>query len=345
MTLIQLLLAASLIVANGFFVAVEFALVAAPRSPLQRLADQGNRRAKLALASTGDLGRQLAGAQLGITVTSLALGLIAESALSEIIQDAVGGLGGAISHGLAAAIALGLGVLSQMLLGEMVPKNAAVATPVKMAMLIAPPHRLFVLVFMPVISLINWLGNRGVRLLGVTPTSEVDESRTPAELASMLERSRRQGIINEFDHALLAGALDFGEQTVAKHMVSRDSIVALPKGSSVEDAERLVVSSGHSRLPIYTHSMGDSVSFIHAKDLLRVPESQRGEAIPSDMVRRLWSVTGDELLENTLVWMRRERQHLALVRTVNGAVVGLISLEDVLESLVGEIEDESDEIS
>ena len=214
MTTLQLLLAAALIVANGFFVAVEFALVAAPRPPLERMAETGNHRARLALASTGGLGRQLAGAQLGISLTSVVLGFVAESVIANILQNAVEGLGGAISHGIAGTIALILVVVLQMVFGEMIPKNAAVAAPVRMTLWLAPTHRLFVAVFRPIIDFIARLGDKGVRALRVQPSAEVADSRTPAELASMLERSRRQGVIDDAQLELLSGALMFGDQRV-----------------------------------------------------------------------------------------------------------------------------------
>ena len=342
MTAFQLILAALFIAANSFFVAVEFSVVAAPRSPLERLAEKGNRRARIAVAATSDLGRQLAGAQFGITVTSLALGYISESAIAGILQDTVSGLGGSIAHGVAGAIALGIMVVLQMLVGEMIPKNAAVATPVKMILWVAPPHRWFVRVFMPIIASISWLANQGVKLLGVTPSAEVDEARTPVELANILERSRSQGVIDEDEHSLLAGALDFGEQTVASHLIPRPKVVAAARTASVAELEQLLVSSGHSRLPVYDQGLDDTVSFVHAKDLLGIQATERSAALPDALLRPLPSVAQGELLENVLVRMRRQRQHIALVRAPGGAVVGLITLEDILESLIGDIEDESD---
>lgn len=342
MTTLQLILAAVFIAANAFFVAVEFALVATPRSPLEQLAAEGNRRARIALRITANLGLYLAGAQFGITVTSLALGYISESAIARILQDTVSGLGVAITHGVAGALALGIMVLLQMLLGEMIPKNAAVAVPVKMTLWVAPPHRVFVAAFRPAIALINWLGGKGVRALGVSPPTEVDDARTPAELASMLERSRRQGVIDDIEHALLAGALDFGQQTVAGHLVPRERVVAAGLDSTVTELEELLVSSGHSRLPMFDRGLEDAASFVHAKDLLDVLPGDRGLTLAAGKLRPLPSVALGEPLENVLIQMRRDSQHIALVRSSQGAVMGLITLEDILESLIGDIEDESD---
>ena len=342
MTIFQLLLAAALIVANGFFVAVEFALVAAPRPPLERMAETGNRRARLALAATGDLGRQLAGAQLGISLTSVVLGFVAESAIANILQNAVEGLGGAISHGIAGTIALILVVVLQMVFGEMIPKNASVAAPARMMLWLAPPHRLFVSVLKPIIDFVAWLGNKGVRALRVPPSSEVADSRTPAELASMLERSRRQGVIDDAQLELLSGALMFGDQRVDAHMVPRSEIVCAPEHSSAAELEDLVASSGHSRLPLFARDIDDSAKFVHAKDLLRLPADQRDSPMPSNSTRPLPSVGSDELLDDVFLRMQQANQHVALVLEEGGRVEGLITLEDILEALIGDFEDESD---
>lgn len=342
MTTLQLLLAAALIVANGFFVAVEFALVAAPRPPLERMAETGNRRARLALASTGDLGRQLAGAQLGISLTSVVLGFVAESVIANILQNAVEGLGGAISHGIAGTIALILVVVLQMVFGEMIPKNAAVAAPVRMTLWLAPTHRLFVAVFRPIIDFIAWLGDKGVRALRVQPSAEVADSRTPAELASMLERSRRQGVIDDAQLELLSGALMFGDQRVDAHMVPRSEIVSAYAHVSAAELEDLVASSGHSRLPLFAKDIDDAVRFVHAKDLLRLPTDERDNQLSANSTRPLPSVDSDELLDEVFLKMQQGNQHMALVLAEGGRVEGLITLEDILEALIGDFEDESD---
>ena len=342
MTTLQLLLAAALIVANGFFVAVEFALVAAPRPPLERMAEAGNRRARLALASTGDLGRQLAGAQLGISLTSVVLGFVAESVIANILQNAVEGLGGAISHGIAGTIALILVVVLQMVFGEMIPKNAAVAAPVRMTLWLAPTHRLFVAVFRPIIDFIAWLGDKGVRALRVQPSAEVADSRTPAELASMLERSRRQGVIDDAQLELLSGALMFGDQRVDAHMVPRSEIVSAYAHVSAAELEDLVASSGHSRLPLFAKDIDDAVRFVHAKDLLRLPTDERDNQLSANSTRPLPSVDSDELLDEVFLKMQQGNQHMALVLAEGGRVEGLITLEDILEALIGDFEDESD---
>ena len=342
MTTFQLLLAAALIVANGFFVAVEFALVAAPRPPLERMAETGNRRARLALTATGDLGRQLAGAQLGISLTSVVLGFVAESAIADILQNAVEGLGGAISHGIAGTIALILVVVLQMVFGEMIPKNASVAAPVRMMLWLAPPHRLFVSVLKPIIDFIAWLGNKGVRALRVQPSAEVADSRTPAELASMLERSRRQGVIDDAQLELLSGALMFSDQRVDAHMVPRREIVSAHAQATAEELEDLVVSSGHTRLPLFSSDIDDAVRFVHAKDLLRLPDSHRDSPLSESSTRPLPSVGSDELLDDVFLRMQQASQHVALVLSESGRVEGLITLEDILEALIGDFEDESD---
>jgi CBS domain containing-hemolysin-like protein len=334
-TALALLVAVVLLAANAFFTAVEFALVAASRSRLEVLAESGNRRARLAVRAMGDLGKQLAGAQLGLTMTALGLGYVVEPAVARLLHPLLGDLG----HGAGVAVAIAIVVFAHVLFGEMVPKNAALCNPDRLAMWLAPAHRLFVGAFRPIIGALEWLVATLARLCGVDTVDRRPEAHTPAELSELLARSRGEGLLSEFDHSLLASALELGERPVSSIMVRREEIVAIPRAASVAEAERTVITSGHSRL-----LLGDPdrpAGFVHAKDLLTVPPERWGAVLPAACVRRALMVRGDLPLEDLLRLMRHHRTHVAVVR--EGAVtVGLVTLEDVLESLVGDIRDESD---
>ena len=335
MTAAALLVAVVLLAANAFFTAVEFALVAASRSNLEVLAESGNRRARVAVRAMGDLGMQLAGAQLGLTMTALGLGYVVEPAVARLLDPLLGGYG----HGVSVAVAIAIVVFAHVLFGEMVPKNAALCNADGLAMWLAPAHRLFVAAFRPVIRALEWLVAALVRLCGVAPVDRDSSARTPAELYDLLARSRTSGLLNEFEHSLLASALALGERPASSIMVPRERISAIPRGASVADAEGMVVSSGHTRLLLGEVDSPDG--FVHAKDLLTVPPERAGLAVPASCVRRALMVRHDLPLEDLLRLMRRHRVHVALVR--EGAVtVGLVTLEDVLELLVGDIRDESD---
>ena len=335
MTAVALLVAVVLLAGNAFFTAVEFALVAASRSRLEVLAESGNRRARVAVRAMGDLGMQLAGAQLGLTMTALGLGYVVEPAVARLLDGLLGDFG----HGVSVAVAIALVVFAHVLIGEMVPKNAALCNPDALAMWLAPVHRLFVGAFRPAIRALEWLVAVLVRLCGVAPVDRTSSARTPAELSELLAESRTGGLLSEFEHSLLASALELGERPVSSIMVPRDRICSIPRGASVAEAEGTVVTSGHSRLLLGDPDRPDG--FVHAKDLLTVSHERWGQALPAECIRRALMVRHDLPLEDLLTLMRRHRVHVALVR--EGAVtVGLVTLEDVLESLVGDIRDESD---
>ena len=335
MTVVALLVAVVLLAGNAFFTAVEFSLVAASRSRLEVLAESGNRRARVAVRAMGDLGMQLAGAQLGLTMTALGLGYVVEPAVARLLDGVLGGFG----HGASVAVAIAIVVFVHVLIGEMVPKNAALCNPDGLAMWLAPVHRLFVGAFRPVIRALEWLVAVLSRLFGVVPVDRTSSARTPAELSELLAESRTGGLLSEFEHTLLASALELGERPVASIMVPRERICAIPRSASVAEAEATVVASGHSRLLLGDPDRPDG--FVHAKDLLTVPPDRWSQAVPGGCVRRALMVRRDLPLEDLLRLMRRHRVHVALVR--EGTVtVGLVTLEDVLESLVGDIRDESD---
>jgi CBS domain containing-hemolysin-like protein len=333
-----------LLLANAFFVAVEFALIAARRTQIEPLAADGNRRARIALTSMRELSLQLAGAQLGITMASLGLGFVAEPAVAHLIESAIDGVveipAGAL-HAISFVVALTIVVFLHMVLGEMVPKNIAIAGPERTLLLLAVPNLVYVKVFRPFIWLLNGLANLGVRALGVEPRDEIADSHTTAELASMVAASRSEGLLEEFEHSLLRGALNFGDRTAQSVMVPRDEMVTVARWSTVGTIEQRVVESGHSRLPVVGGGLDDVAGFVHAKDLLTVPAADYHRRLPPELVRRMLVVRADQSLELLLLAMRQARVHLALV-VEDARTVGMVTLEDLLEELVGDIRDETD---
>jgi CBS domain containing-hemolysin-like protein len=342
---VAILASAFLILLNGYFVAIEFALVASHRAKLEPLAAQGNRRAVLALAATRDLSRQLAGSQLGITLASLGLGVLGEPAVARLLEpliERVGDPPAALVHGIALAVALIIVVCFHMVLGEMVPKGLALAGPERTLLALAPVNRVFVAVFGPVIRSFDGLAGGIVRMFGVTPARELGSAHTAAEFVTMLDASRREGFLEEFEHSLLSGALDFRRRVTSSVMVPRARIVSVSRRMTVAAVEQVAHRTGHSRLPVVGSGLDNVIGFVHVKDLLRLPPEARDEPLPLELVRRMLVVPHDRPLEDLLRAMRRARSHLALVRGADGRTVGIVTLEDVLEELVGEIRDESD---
>jgi CBS domain containing-hemolysin-like protein len=340
-----LLITIGLLLANGFFVAAEFALTAARWTKLEEMASGGNTRARTALASIRELSFMLAAAQLGITMASLALGFVAEPAVASLIEGAVDNFvelpSGAL-HTVSLVISLAIVVFLHMVLGEMAPKNLAISEPERTALWLAIPFRLFANLLRPIVHLLNLLANAGLRLMNVEPQDEIFSKHSAKELGSMIEESAKQGMLREFERRLLSGAVALSERDAGAVMVPRTEMIALPATSTPQDIERLVLEAGHSRIVVYENDLDHVLGFFHAKDLLRINAAERERPVKRRLIRQMLVVPESRKLRPLLVDMRKERQHVALVIDEHGGTAGLVTLEDVLEELVGEIRDEYD---
>lgn len=343
--MIAILIGVVLLFVNGFFVATEFAMIASRSAKLETLADRGNRRATLALTAMRRLPLQLAGAQLGITMTSLGLGFVAEPAVDRAIHTLIGDIGvlpGGVAKVVSVVLALLIVVFFHMVIGEAVPKNIAISAPETTLLTLVAPYQLYLAAFRPVVVGLNWSANVGVRLLGIEPRSAMERTHSADEIAAMLDASAAEGLIAEFEHDLLAGALDFAERAVADLMTPWARVTTVTAETSVEELEEAVVRSGHTRLPVVGPQPESIRGFVHAKDLLDVHASQRARPLPAEKLRRYLRATPDTAAERLLLRMRFSRIHLAVVFDDDNALVGLVTLEDLLEELVGDIRDETD---
>jgi CBS domain containing-hemolysin-like protein len=336
-----------LLVGNGFFVGAEFALTAARRTKLAQLETSGDRRARFAMKSIRELSLMLAGAQLGITMMSLGLGYLAEPAVATLIERALVGLvdlPDTILHSLSFVVALSIVVFLHMVVGEMAPKNIAIAEPERSALAIAIPFRAFVNIVRPFIYLMNATANAVLRLLRVEPVAELNPSHSAQEIGAIIAESAREGMLEAFEHKLLTGAIAFGDLDAAAVMVPRTELVALPSSATPEETERLVLETGHSRFPVYGENLDQILGFFHSKDLLKIPVEGRGKPLPSRYFRQMLIVPESRKLHPLLLDMRRQHLHFALVIDEHGGVSGLVTIEDLIEELVGEIRDEHDDV-
>lgn len=346
MTALLLIVTVLLLIANGFFVAAEFALTAVRRSKVERLAETGNTRAKVALSSIRELSLMLAGAQLGITMASLGLGYVSEPAIAQLIEAALHSLvdlSPGVLHSISFVIALTLVVFLHMVVGEMAPKNIAIADPEKSALWIAVPFRAFVNFFRPFIHVLNFLANAGLRLFGVEPRDELKVGVTAEDIGALISQSGREGALDRFDYRLLSGVILFSDLDAGAVMVPRTELTAVPLSATAADIERHAMESGHSRFPVYAENLDRVVGFFHAKDLLRVEHEDYDKPIPRQFIRQMLVVPETRKLQPLLFDMRRERSHFALVIDEHGGTAGVVAIEDVIEELVGEIRDEHDE--
>lgn len=331
----SLVIAGVLLIVNGFFVAVEFAFIAARRSRIEQLSAEGGARAVAAMRSVQELSFMLAAAQLGITGASLGLGYVAEPAVAEILESVLHGLvPDAALHTVVFLGALVIVVFMHMVVGEMVPKNIAIAEAEQSAMWLALPMRAFTTVFRPLVVLLNNAGNFGLRLLGVEPRDELLVAHTNEEIAVMLATSRSEGMLEEVEHRLMSGALGFPDRLARDVMVPRDQIVATRISATVEEIESLAIETGHTRLPVYGRDIDEIFGFIHIKDLLAVNPESRPRPISASSIRRMLIVSSTETLQEILLEMRREHRHFAVVTDAAGQTVGIVTLEDLLEELI-----------
>jgi len=339
-------LAFVLLALNGFFVAAEFALLAARRSRIEQLAADGNKRAVSALAGIRELTLMLAGAQLGITMCSLGLGAVAEPAIAHIIEAALGeliDLSETALHVIGFTLGLSLVVFLHMVVGEMAPKSWAISDPERSSLLLARPFRAFVRVFQPIIWLLNSLANVVVRLVGVEPQDERAMAHSPTDLILLLDESAGHGDIKAEDHQLLTRSLELSGLTAADAMTVRRDIVSMPAEATAAEVAAEAHRTGRTRIVIHENDLDHCLGFIHAKDLLRLENGAWATTSARSMVRPLMVTPEHHRLEDLLVEMRTERKHISVAVDEHGVVVGLVTLEDVFEELIGDFDDESDD--
>lgn len=333
-----------LLLVNGFFVALEFALVGSRRSRLEPLAAAGDRRALRSLEAMRELGIQLAGAQLGITIASLVLGLVGEPATARVIEGAGDRLA-FIPHSWVGPLGYVLGLLvivfAHMVIGEMVPKNLTLARPEATLRRLVAPNRIWLALARPFVRVLTWISNLGIRAFGVEPTDELPDVHTVEELQMLVSASHEEGAIPDLSAELLTGVLDFAGQTAGEIMVPGDRIRAVAIGATAAEVEDVVRTSSHTRILVLDRQRSDRVvGFVHSKDLLMVDDAEVDEPLPWKMVRRNLTVGADEPLESLLLAMQRRRTHVAVVVAPDGSVRGMVTLDDLLERLVRDITDE-----
>lgn len=330
-------LVAGLLLANAFFVGAEFAVISARRSSIEPLADAGSRAAKTVLWAMENVSLMLACAQLGITVCSVSLGVVAEPALAHALEPGIVALGlpTAAAHAIAVAIALTVVVGLHVVIGEMVPKNAAVANPDRAALVFGPPLVAIARVVRPLIGAMNWVANGILRIMGIEPRDEVTSAFTADEVHGIIKRSSDEGTLSDAA-GLLTGAIEFSDQTAGDVMVPMDEVCAVELGVTVDEFETLVAQTGFSRIPVTDN--GRYLGYLHLKDVLFARPGEREEPIHAWRVRDLPAVQVDAEVEAVLALMRRSGAHIATVQR-GGEAIGLVFLEDIIEELVGEVRD------
>ena len=331
-----------LVAANGFFVAAEFALVGVRTSRIETMVASGNRAAKRLMGLLKNLNAYLSACQLGITLASLALGWIGEPAVARILEAPLAGLPDSVRHGVAFAIAFSIITTLHIVLGEQAPKLMGLAVAEKTALAIALPLQLFYKVFSLPIRALDWASVRTVQLLGVKAAAEHASTYTEEELRRLIDISRESGHLRAEERLLIHRVFEFSDTLVREAMVPRTEMAALPYTNDLQKITKAFEQHRYSRLPVYKETLDDVCGFVHSKDVMPCllhPEKFKIE----DVLQPPLYVVDTARLEHVLRQMQKAKMHFGFVVDEHGGLEGIITLEDLLEEIVGDISDEHDE--
>lgn len=333
-----------LTVGTGFFVASEFSLVNLDRSDLEARQERGETGLGPTIAALKITSTHLSSAQLGITLTTLLTGYALEPAVSNLLRDPLAGIGIpiAVVPAVSAVITIVGATLVSMIIGELVPKNFALAVPLRTAKIVIPFQRLFTAVFRPIVSLLNNSANGILRSMGIEPKEELSGARTAEELSSLLRRSALQGSLDADTATLLNRTLLFAAHTAADAMTPRPRIASIKRTDSAADVIRLTRSTGHSRFPVIDDDIDDIVGVVHIKQAVGIPRERRGEVPAAALITKVIRVPETMKLDSLLGELRGRGYQMAIVVDEYGGTAGVITLEDLVEEIVGELVDEHD---
>jgi CBS domain containing-hemolysin-like protein len=342
---LRLLAVLLLVGANAFFVAAEFALVASRRTRIDAMVRGGDSKARVVQRAIQSLDKYISGTQLGITLASLGLGWIGEPALAGMFISWFAALPAPLdaiaTHGVAVGAAFTFITFLHIVLGELAPKALALMHPEQTSRWVAPPLILFTYATNPFIWLLNGAANGILRLFGARAQTELDRVHSPEEIMMLVEQTRKTGRIAPQDARMIEGVFEFSQKNARGVMTPRTRIVAFPVTLPLEEAADRVAQTGRSRYPVYRDSLDDVVGTVHAKDLLAALRTPGGGSLAAIMRPAIF-VPGTREVEDVLADMKRQKTHIAIVLDEFGGTAGLVTMEDLLEEIVGQIYDEYD---
>lgn len=340
---LYILLVIVLVIANGFFVAAEFAFVAVRKSRIEALANEGSKSAKRLLELLNNLNAYLSASQLGITLASLGLGWVGEPAIAAVLERSLGNtIPAAWLHIISFIIAFAVITSLHIVIGEQAPKLFGLQLAERVAMGTALPMKVFYSVFKPFIHALDWASARIVRLFGLQVTSEHASTYTEDEIRQLVNISEESGHLNREERRLIHKVFEFSETTVREAMIPRTEIVAIPDSSTLEQIAKAFQQHGYSRMPVYRESLDDMAGYIHSKDLTSFILRSKAFKLEKILKRAIY-VVDTARLEDVLRRMQKEKFHFGFVVDEHGGIEGIITLDDLLEEIVGEISDEHDE--
>ncbi len=342
--LLLLLVAFVLIAGTSLFVAAEFSLVTVDRAAVARKAADGDSRAKVLQSALRSLSTQLSGAQVGITVTTLALGFVMEPSLAALLVTPLEALGLSASgaESVAVPVALMVATVLSMIFGELVPKNLALAQPLETALWIARPQLVATRIFRPLVWALNGVANGVLALIGIEPQEELRSARSPQELRSLVRRSAGQGTLEAPTAGLLARTLDFPDKSAADVLTPRVRVTFLPRDATAADVVAAAVRTGHSRFPVIGADADEILGQVHVKRAVAIAPNERATISAEQLMVPVPTVPETLALGPLLDQLRERGLQLAVVVDEFGGTAGILTLEDVVEELIGEITDEHD---
>ena len=328
-----------LLLVNAFFVAAEFAIIAARRSQIEPRAEAGSRAARTAIWAMEHASLMLATSQLGITIASLLILTVSEPAIHHLLEGPLKLTG--LPDGAVDAISFGITLVLvsflHVVFGEMVPKNLSFSVPDRAVLLLAPPLVFVATIFRPIIVALNATANAVLRLFGVEPKNEANSVFNLGEVATIVAQSQKEGMLRDTTGTLSA-AFEFTEKKVRDVAIGLASLVTLPEDAAPADVERAVARRGFSRY-ILVDEAGEPTGYVHVKDVIDVDDSEYDEPVPPKRIRQLISIFHETDLEDALATLRRAGTHVARAFNESGATTGVLFLEDIIEELVGEVQD------
>jgi CBS domain containing-hemolysin-like protein len=338
-------LAFLLVAANGFFVAAEFALVGARRTRIEAWANAGNRRARMAHSAILRLDHYISGTQLGITLASLGLGWVGESTLAELLIGIFHSLpepfDAIATHVVAGTIAFAMITVMHIVLGELAPKSLALLFPEKVSLWTAGPLIVFSRIFTPFIAFLNGAANLLLRAVGLKAPTEMERVHRPEEIEMLLTQSYEHGLLREEPVEMIRGVFDLSETMVAEVMTPRTEVLALSADTPIDEAAAYILEQGHSRYPVFEETIDHIIGVVLARDVWLA--QREGRTNLGEVVREVLFVPDTKPVEQLLRDMQREQTHIAIVIDEFGGTAGIVTIEDLVEEIVGEIEDELDE--
>jgi CBS domain containing-hemolysin-like protein len=336
-----------LVLLNAYFVAAEFSLVRSRRTRLEAMARTGDRLARAALRATGSMGHLLSASQLGITIASLAIGALAESAFSGWLESMLHGVPFPVSAAtrlaIVAAIAIGIVTFLHVVFGELAPKRLALLHPEGLARWLSVPLVVFEKIVRPFTATLNWSANMVMRLFGQPASPSEEAVHSPDELRLLVEQSQESGVLEPTDANMLEGVFEFSEKNAREVMTPRTEIDALPFDANLEEVLATVEETGRSRYPVYEDNIDNITGLVLTKDLIPVLTHRPATFSLLTIMRPVHVVPGSREVEEVLADFKRLKEHLAIVLDEFGGTAGLVTMEDLLEEIVGEILDEYDE--